>query len=223
MTDGLVLHHSPLTRSMRSLWLLYELGVPFEVVTYPFGPELRTPEYLALSPLGRTPLLEDGPTRLFESGAICEYLCEQYDPGMLWRWPGHPDRAAWLQWLHFAETMGQHLAALTQAHIAIRDPADRPVIVMKLEARRLEKTLEVVGAALDGRDHLLPGGFSAVDIGIGWSVHVAQWFTRLEAFPAVASYHRRLSGRAAFRKALPAPGTETFLAEPFYAVPAPPS
>lgn len=208
---------------MRSLWLLHEIGIPFEVIEYPFGPALRAPAYLARAPLGRVPLLECGPPdariRLFESGAICEYLCEQYDPGMLWRWPGHVERPAWLQWLHFAETMGQHLAALTQAHIAIRDPADRPPIVMKLEARRLEKTLGVLEDALERRDYLLPGGFSAVDTGIGWSVHVARWFTRLDAFPRVAAYHTRLQGRAAFQAALPGPGVETYLTKPFYAVP----
>ncbi|MEO1314222.1 MAG: glutathione S-transferase family protein [Pseudomonadota bacterium] len=220
---SLILHHSPMTRSMRSLWLLHEIGVPFEVIAYPFGPELKEPAYLARAPLGRVPLLEDGPEdariHLSESGAICEYLCEQYDPGMLWRWPGHVERAAWLQWLHFAETMGQHLAALTQAHIMIQPPEARPAIIMKLEARRLEKTLGVLEAALEERDYLLPQGFSAVDTGIGWSVHFARFFTDVSVFPAVAAYHARLQGRAAFRKSLPEEGTETFLTQPFYAVP----
>ncbi|MEM8872285.1 MAG: glutathione S-transferase family protein [Pseudomonadota bacterium] len=219
----LVLHHSPMTRSVRSLWLLHEIGVPFEVVPHAFGPALRAPDYLEIAPLGRVPLLEDGPPeariRISESGAICEYLCEQYDPGMLWRWPGHVDRAEWLQWLHFAETMGQHLAALTQAHIMIQPPEVRPAIVMKLEAKRLEKTLGVLQHKLEKQDYLLPGGFSAVDTGIGWSVHFARFFADLEAFPAVSAYHTRLAGRAAFRKSVPEPLEDTFLTQPFYAVP----
>ncbi|NNU81207.1 glutathione S-transferase family protein [Halovulum dunhuangense] len=215
--SGIVLHHCPESRSMRSLWLLHEIGLPFRVVTHALS-DLRDPEYLAIHPLGRVPALVDGPVTLFESGAICEYLCEQYDPGMLWRWPGHADRAAWLQWLHFAETMGQHLAALTQQHIAIREDRDRSPVVMKLEARRLEKCLGVIESALGDRPYLLPGGFTAVDTGIGYGVHVARHFVDLSPYPAVAAYHARIEGRAAFRRSLPQEGAPRIYSRPFYAI-----
>ncbi len=204
---------------MRSLWLLHELGLEFEVVTHTLGPALRDPAYLAVHPLGRVPALIDGPVRLFESGAICEYLCEQYDPGTLWRVPGHPERAAWLNWLHFAETMGQHLAALTQAHVVIQPPEARPQIIMKLEAKRLSKTLDVLEAGLDGHDYLLPGGFSAVDTGIGYSLYLAGHFVPLEPYPNVERYFYRLQDRDAWRKSLPGPGEPVILTRPFYAVP----
>lgn len=205
---------------MRSLWLLHEIGVPFEVVQHDFGPALRDPAYLAVHPLGRVPALSDGPNLLFESGAICEYLCEQYDPGMLWRWPGHAERASWLNWLHFAETMGQHLAALTQAHLMIQPPEARPAIVMKLESRRLAKTLDVLESALQGRDYLLSGGFSAVDTGIGYSLYIAQHFVPLDVHPNVAAYLARLQKRAAWRKSLPQEGDPLIYSRPFYAAPA---
>lgn len=218
--SGIVLHHCPQSRSMRSLWLLHEIGVPFDVVTYAFGPDLGEPDHRALSPLGRVPALRDGDVVLSESGAICEYLCEQYDPGMLWRWPGHAERAAWLQWLHFTETMGQHLANLTQAHIAIRPPEARPQIIMKLEARRLEKTLELVDSALETRPYLLAGGFSAVDTGIGTNLYIAQHFVDLSRYPALSAYFDRIRGRAAFRKSCPDAGDPRIYTRPFYAVPA---
>lgn len=212
------LHHCHEARSMRSLWLLHELGQPFELVVHDFGPALRDPDYLAIHPLGRVPALEIGETVLFESGAICEYLCERFAPAPpLWRAPGDPERPAWLNWLHYAETIGQHLAALTQQHIAIRDDADRSPLVMKLETRRLEKALGVVEDALsDGRAHLLPQGFSAVDTGIGYAVHTARHFTPLEPFPALAAYHRRLSERPGFRKALPPAGAPRLYARDYH-------
>ncbi|MEO0912065.1 MAG: glutathione S-transferase family protein [Pseudomonadota bacterium] len=214
-----ILHHCHQARSMRSLWLLHEIGLEFELVTHAFGPELYTPEYQKVHPLSRVPCFVDGEIRLFESGAICEYLCEQYDPGLLWRWPGHEERAEWLQWLHYAETIAVHVANLTQQHIVIREDKDRSPLVMKLEARRLAKALALIEAALEGRRYLLSSGFSAVDTGVGYSVYAAQHFVDLERFPNVAGYLQRSSGRAAFRKALPPEGATHLYRKPFYAEP----
>ncbi len=214
-----ILHHCHQARSMRSLWLLHEIGLDFELVTHPFGPDLYKPEYLRQHPLGRVPSFTDGAITLFESGAICEYLCEQYDPGMLWRWPGHEERAEWLQWLHYAETIAVHVANLTQQHIVIWEDKDRSPLVMKLEARRLAKAIAVVEAALEGRRYLLSSGFSAVDTGVGYSIYAAQHFTDLSAFPNVAAYLAHIEGRAAFRKALPPPDATLLYARPFYAEP----
>ena len=78
---------------MRSLWLLNELYIPFELVDMPFDLKvMRSAEYLAVHPLGRVPCLVDGAFRLFESGAIAEYLCERYPQAGLGRLAGHrPD------------------------------------------------------------------------------------------------------------------------------------
>ena len=149
----IVLHHCPETRSARVLWLLHELGVPFEMVVHPFDKALRAPDFLALSPAGRVPAIEIDGQVLFESGAILEYLCERFPGPGLGRAPGHPERAEWLVWVHFAETISQHSAALTQGHIVLREDWMRSPTVLRLEARRLEKCF----AALEGR---LAGGRS---------------------------------------------------------------
>ncbi len=159
----------------------------------------------------------DGDVVLFESGAICEHLCEQYDPGLLWRWPGHVDRPAWLNWLHYAETVAVLCATLTQQHIVIRNPADRSPLVIKLETLRLGKALGVVERALEGQPYLLSGGFSAVDTAIGYSVYVARHFVDLDPFPNLAAYMGRIEGRAAFRAALPPEVAARIYARPFYA------
>lgn len=204
---------------MRSLWLLHEIGLEFELVVHPFGPELYEAAYQKIHPLSRVPSFIDGDIKLFESGAICEYLCEQYDPGLLWRWPGHEERAEWLQWLHYAETIAVHVAALTQQHIVIWEDKDRSPLIMKLEARRLAKAIAVVDAALEGRRYLLSGGFSAVDTGVGYSLYAAQHFVDLARFPNVEAYMKHNSGRAAFRKALPPEGEQLLYRRPFYAEP----
>src|SRR5688572_17179033 len=116
----LKLYHCHETRSMRTLWLLHELGIPFELETMPFDHKvLRAPEYLAIHPLGRIPALVDGDMRLIESGAIAEYLCERYDDGKLGRPLGHPERYQWLQWIHFAETVIIPCQNLVQQYVFV--------------------------------------------------------------------------------------------------------
>lgn len=213
----ITLHHCHESRSMRSLWLLHEMGLDFELKVHNFGKELRDPSYLAVHPLGRVPCLVDDGQVLFETGAITQYLCETYPDSGLGRDAGHPERAEWLQWLHYAETVGVHGATLTQQHIVIFEDKDRSPLLMKLERRRLEKTLEVLDQVLADRDFLLKSGFSAIDTNLGYSVHIARYFTPLNAFPNLAAYYQRLSKRPAFQKSLPE--NPAIYQKPFYEVP----
>ena len=97
----ITLHHCPQTRSMRTLWLLHELEIPFRLVVHPFDKSLRRPEFLSLSPAGRVPALEIDGERMFETGAITEYLCERFSPEAMGRGANSLDRMAWLVWVHF--------------------------------------------------------------------------------------------------------------------------
>lgn len=211
------LHHCHQTRSMRSLWLLHELGVSFDLVVHPFGAALRAPEYLAINPTGRVPALEiDGET-ICESGAIAEVLCERFPQvGLGWA-PGHPERAAWLTWIHFAETISQHCAALTQQHIALFEDHMRSPVLMKLESKRLAKTYQTVEQALSGQDYLLASGFSAADIGVGQAIYMGLHFATLDGCPAVADWYARITERPAFRQSLPPEGAARLYAQDFYA------
>jgi len=197
------LHHVPQSRSMRSLWLLHELGVPFEMVQWPFDKTLRSDEFLALNPAGRVPALEIDGERIWETGAITEVLCERFPEAGLGRMPGDPERAEWLIWVHFAETVSQHAAALTQQHVALYEDAMRSPVVMKLEAKRLEKCYAAVEGRLLGRDHLPDSGFSAADISVGQAVYMARHFARIEPFAALADWYGRIAARPGFVAALP--------------------
>lgn len=212
------LHHVPQARSFRTLWLLEEMGLRFEVVGHSFfDRSLRDPDYLALSPAGRVPALEIDGQVLFESGAITEYLTETR-PGLAPA-PKSAERADWLEWLHFAETIGQHLAALTQQHIVLREDWMRSPAVMKLETRRLEKVLEVVEAVTARHEYLLPSGFSAVDTNVGYGVIVAARFVPAGLLPAVNAYRARLQERPAFQRAAARDGVPQIHLREFYPVP----
>jgi glutathione S-transferase len=198
----LKLYHCAETRSMRSLWLLNELQIPFELVEMPFDLSvMRSADYLAVHPLGRVPCLVDDDFRLFESGAIAEYLCERYPESGLGRLGQDPERDEWLQWIHFCETMAVHAAALVQQRFFIAQ-ADRSPVIAKLEGRRLEKAVQVLEPRLTDREYLLRSGFSAADIGVGYSLHLADRLIDLAKSPNVTRYLGRLRARPAFRASL---------------------
>ena len=212
----IVLHHVPRSRSARTLWLLEELGVLHEVRVRPFDRTLRDADYLSRSPAGRVPALDWDGRSLFETGAIAQLLCEAFDPDGLGRPPGHPDRADWLVWLHFAETISAHVQALTQQHLMLREDWMRSPTVMKLEAMRLGKCFDALERRLSGRDWLLDGGFSAADIGCAQAVDMARRFAPLDAHPRVAAWIARCEERPAAARALGEPG---LYERDFYPVP----
>lgn len=214
------LHHCHQTRSMRVLWLLHELGLEFDVVVYPFDKTLRSDRFLSLNPAGRVPALQIDGEVMWESLAIMEYLCERYPDRGLGREAGSLDRPDWLTWLHFAETVSQHSAALTQQHVALYDDAMRSPIVMRLEAKRLEKCFAAIDGRLstpvENRDTLLTSGFSATDIAVGQAVYMARHFVALDAFPSMAEWYARLTARPAFKASLPPEGAELLYKRDFY-------
>jgi len=201
------LHHCHQTRSMRTLWLLHELEVEFDLVLYPFDDTLRSDAFRTFSPLGRVPALEIDGDVMTESGAIAEYLCERFPDAGLGRDPGDLDRLDWLQWLHFAETVSHHVTALVQQHIVLREEAMRSPVIMRLEAKRLQKCYDVIEARLstpvENRDNLLTSGFSAADIGVGQAIYMARHFVPLDPWPELSAWYARLATREAFRRALP--------------------
>jgi glutathione S-transferase len=188
---------------MRSLWLLNELRIDFELIDMPFDLSvMRSAGYLAVHPLGRVPCLVDGDFSLFESGAIAEYLCERYPESGLGRLAQDPERYEWLQWIHYSETMAVHAASLVQQRFFIA-AADRSAVIAKLEGRRLEKAVQVLEPRLADRHYLLRSGFSSADIGVGYSLHLADRLIDLARFPNVTRYLQRLRARPAFLASLP--------------------
>lgn len=218
----IILHHCHQTRSMRVLWLLYELELDFNVRVHPFDRSLRSDEFLTRSPAGRVPALEIDGDVMWESGAICEVLCERFTERGLGRPPGEIDRPDFLMWLHFAETISQHTTALTQQHIVLYDDAMRSPVIMKLEAARLAKCYAAIEARLstpvENRDYLLTSGFSAADICVGQAVYMARHFVKLDDFPAVQDWYQRLTERRGFQEALPPDGAELLYEREFYPV-----
>lgn len=100
----ITVHYLNNSRAHRILWLLEELGQPYEVKTYKRGADMRAPESLkAVHPLGKSPVITDGDLTLAESGAITEYLLETYNGDALVPARGTPAHLSYRYWLHYAE------------------------------------------------------------------------------------------------------------------------
>ena len=197
------LYHVPLSRSARVRWLLEELGLEYEIESLALGDgSLRRPEYLAVSPLGKVPALADGDVALFESGAIVQYLLEKYGEGRLEPAAGSPERAAFLQWLHWSE------ATLTTPIVeylrfGVRPPeAERIPAAAENARERAHEALRVLDGALAGRDYLLESGFGAADVMMSVGPRLAKLLGLLpEDCGNVAAWLDRLAERPAYRRA----------------------
>src|SRR5258706_12967850 len=100
----LIVHHLNNSRSQRVLWLLEELGVPYEIVRYQRQPDMRAPAQLrAIHPLGKSPVVTDNGNTIAESGAIAEYILDTYGEGRLIPPPKTPERLRYTYWRHYAE------------------------------------------------------------------------------------------------------------------------
>lgn len=205
------LYHAVLTRSVRIYWLLEELGIQYTIVPVVFTPPGRpggvrsekTPEHLAVSRLGKVPAIRDGDVTMFESGAILEYLIERYGNGRLAPKPGERLRAAYLQWVHFAEATFQRALDDIFSHEHARAQEERVASVAADARQRATAALDVLENALDGRDYLLGAELSGADIMMGYTLLSSKYFGVLtDHRTSASSYLARLVARPTFRKAL---------------------
>lgn len=213
------LHHVPLGRSFRVMWLLEELGLDYEVSYYSIRDgSMRTPEYLAMSPAGRTPALELDGKVLFESGAILQILCERHPEAGLMPAPGHNDRARFLEMMGYAETIGCLVENLNLNRVFLRDPADASPVVIKLLTARLRAALGAMEDRYQG-DYLLAGGFSAADVMYAYGFKLARRYVHLDEFLVLSAYWDRLKARPAYQRAKARDGEQDLYDQDFYPLP----
>lgn len=161
----LIVHHLNNSRSQRILWLLEELGVPYEIQHHQRDAvtNLAPPELLAIHPLGKSPLLEDNGRVIMESGAICEYLCERHGGSHLVPQRGTDDHVRYLEWMHFAEGSAMTPILLNLYTSRLGDAAAplQPRIEQQLESHfaymesELRPSGHFVGDSLTGADIML--------------------------------------------------------------------
>lgn len=192
------LYFAPRTRAVRARWLLEELEIPYEGVRLDLSKrENESPEYLTVSPLGELPALVDGDVTLLEPIAIALHLADRFPEKELAPPPGSPARAAYYQWLVFAES------TLAPAVMTFYERAQAPATPDDGQARvRLDARLDVLDAAVATRDFLVGERFTAADLAVASILHLANHLKLLEARPRLVAYVYLHCTRPASRRAV---------------------
>ncbi|MEO1407427.1 MAG: glutathione S-transferase family protein [Pseudomonadota bacterium] len=199
----LTVHFAPNSRAGRIIWLMEELGLPYEVNKLAFHPSaLKSDEHRARHPLGRVPVLEDGDVTIYESGAIIEYVLARHGDGGLKPAVDAPEFPAYLQWFHYCEGMVMPPINTIVVQTILLPEDRRDAAVLGQAQRLLTKSLAPVDDALAGKDYLI-GNFSAADLMLG---HAAFMSNRLGCVPDemanLKAYVQRISERPAFQTAI---------------------
>ncbi|QCQ99679.1 glutathione S-transferase family protein [Brevundimonas sp. SGAir0440] len=208
-------HHLNDSRSQRVLWLLEELGLDYEVVRYERNPgnRLAPPELLAIHPLGKSPVIEDGAVKVAETGAIVEYLLDTYGQSRLRPATGTEDGRRFTYWLHYAEgsAMPPLLLKLVFSMLPRRAPALLKPIVHGVANKAIASFVDPqlrthVGfwESELGRSEWFAGDqFTAADIMMSFPVEAgADRAFDPETKPRLKAFLNRIHARPAYQRAL---------------------
>jgi len=220
----LVVHHLNNSRSQRVLWLLEELGVPYEVKRYERDPKtmLAPPELLSVHPLGKSPVIADGGVTVAESGAIIEYLVDRYGNGRLIPPVGSKERLRYTYWLHYAEgsVMPPLLLKLVFDRIDT-NPVPWPIsaiarriagaVQSSFIAPNLKRHLDYLEAELGAHTWFAGEEFTAADVQMSFPLEAAVSRAGLNASrPQLMAFLDRIHARDAYKRALERGGPYAF-------------
>ena len=218
----ITVHHLETSRSQRVLWLLEELGLPYEIKLYKRDPRTRLapPELKAIHPLGKSPVITDGDLVVAESGAILEYLGERYagqasgDAAHLLTQVGTPEHLQLRYWMHYAE--GSLMNWLVMKLVFMTIPTQpmpffvRPIaraLCSKVQQKLIHPNVQTALVFIDGHlvknrwfagEHLSMADFQmsfAVEAALARGGDESQW-------PHLVAYRRRMQERPAYQRAL---------------------
>ena len=221
----ITVHHLNNSRSQRVLWLLEELGLPYEIRKYERDATtmLAPPELADVHPLGKSPVITDGAVTVAETGAIVEYVLHTYGAGRLQPPAATEEGRRFSYWLHFAE--GSAMPPLLMKLVLDRMEAGqgmpffakpiarniaRKVKTMMVEPN-LKRQLDFMEAELGRSEWFAGNGFSAADIQMSFPVEAAHQRAGLDAgHPRLMAYLKKIHARPAYRKALERGGPYSF-------------
>ena len=202
----LIVHHLNNSRSQRILWLLEEIGIPYEIKHHQRDAvtNLAPPELLAIHPLGKSPMLEDNGRVIIESGAITEYLCERHGGERFVPARGTDDHIRHLELLHFAEGSAM-TPVLLQLYTSRLGEAAAPL--QPRISEQLESHFAFMESQINASGHFIGDSLSAADIMLSFPAEIAimqgHGATKPKLAAFVASAHARPQWKAALEKGGP--------------------
>jgi glutathione S-transferase len=197
-----IVYHSGDTRSRRVLWVLEELGIPYEGRPVKFPPKTDA-EFMKVNPAGTLPYFQDGDVVLSESLAIGEYLAVKHGGSHL---IVRPDEAGWtdyLEWLHYGEaTLTTMVAPIVRHMIFLPQEKRIPEVAADYRGIFIERLAPVERALSDGREYLAGGRLTLADVSVGYGLRLAALLGMGEAITGdLRTYDDRLRARPAYQRA----------------------
>lgn len=196
----LTVHHLNQSRSQRILWLLEEVGVPYDIKFYERDKttNLAPPELKAVHPLGKSPVITDNGETIIESGAIVDYVIRKYGEGRLQPAADSADYTRYQEWLHYAEGSAM-LPLLLKMYTGRLGEGGAPL--QPRIADELANHLGYIENSLEGRDYLL-GDLTGADIQLGFVGEFAGMFGERAKYPNIDAWVKRFQARPAYKRAL---------------------
>ncbi|PHR91626.1 MAG: glutathione S-transferase [Robiginitomaculum sp.] len=198
----LKVYHVGRSRSLRALWLLEELGLPYDVEKLEFLPgNFGGDAYTKIHPLNKVPALEDGEMVMSESIAIMQYIMNKYGAGHLRPETDSPEYGPYLQWLHYGESSLAPIVVNLMYQRHFFKPEQRSESIDIWAQKELSKYLSILEDQLGDHDYILESGFSAADISIGYTlllIRLAQ--AKEQITPRIEKYWKTLTARDSWKK-----------------------
>lgn len=191
---AVVLHHHPYSRAANVVWMLEEVGVDYELrwVDIMAGAQ-KTPAFLALNPMGKLPVLQDGDAVVPESAAIALYLGDRYAAGRLAPAAGDPQRGTYLRWTLFTPSVIEPAAAAK--------PSGGQFNAGAVGWGTYESMVSATEAAIGAGPWLLGERFSMADTVLGGTLRFMLMFKMIDPKPAFTDYVQRIEARPAYQRA----------------------
>ncbi len=194
MTDEIEFYTNPNSRGRMVRWMLEELGVPYRTQVVEYGPAMKSPEYLAINPMGKVPSLVHGDTIITECAAICAYLADAFPAAGLA--PPLADRGDYYRWLFFAA--GPVEAAVACKAMGI-EPDEKQSMTVGFGS--FDAVVDTLEHAVKGRKHIAGPNFSAADVYVGSQIGWGLAFGTIEKRQALVDYWEGLAARPACKRA----------------------
>lgn len=193
---ALTFYTNPQSRGQIVRWMLEELGVPYETVVLEYGTTMKSPEYLAINPMGKVPAIRHGNTIVTEGAAICAYLADQFPEKGLAPAVQSPMRGTYYRWLFFGA--GPLEMAVTAKAINWEVPEGRSGMV---GFGNYAATLDALETALVPGPWICGEQFTAADVYVGAAISWGMMFGTVEKRPVFEAYAARLQTRPAAQRA----------------------
>ncbi len=193
MNKELVFYTNPWSRGGIVHWMLEELGVPYRMEVLEYGTTMKSPEYLAINPMGKVPAIRHGEQVVTEAAAICAYLADTFPEARLG--PEADARADYYRWLFFGA--GPVEAALSLRGCGFEPTAEQQV---QLGYGSYQAVVDTLAMAVRGRRYLAGDRFSAVDVYLGSQIGWGMMFGTIDRRPEFEAYWAGLKDRPAHRK-----------------------